>query len=122
MSYSGKHFNGSKEIPILQKKSKYRAQKSVVDGIKFDSKKEAARYRELRLLERAGEIGNLRLQVPYVLLPKSRYGREIKYIADFVYFENNEIIIEDVKGVRTAVYKLKKRMMAEKYGIVIRET
>ena len=102
--------------------SKYRAQKCVVDGITFDSKKEAARYHELRLLERAGEIRNLRLQVPYVLLPKSLYGREIKYIADFVYFENNEIIIEDVKGVRTAVYKLKKRMMAEKYGIVIRET
>ena len=102
--------------------SKYRAQKCVIDGITFDSKKEAARYHELRLLERAGEIRNLRLQVPYVLLPKSRYGREIKYIADFVYFENNDIIIEDVKGVRTAVYKLKKRKMAEKYGIVIRET
>lgn len=102
--------------------SKYKAQKCVVDGIKFDSRKEAARYCELRLLERTGEIRNLRLQVPYVLIPKSRYGREIKYIADFVYFENDEIIIEDVKGVRTAIYKLKKRMMAEKYGINIKET
>lgn len=123
MKYPTKVVKGDGEqIPLRQKISKYGAQKCVIDGIKFDSKKEAARYCELRLLERTGEIRNLRLQIPYVLIPKSRYGREIKYIADFVYFENDEIIIEDVKGVRTAVYRLKKRMMAEKYGIIIKET
>lgn len=103
--------------------SKYGNQKVVIDGIKFASKKEARRYQELRLLRRAGKIDNLRLQVPYVLIDKSKYGRAIKYIADFVYYDNDlqKEIVEDTKGYRTDVYKLKKRLMAERYGIEIKE-
>lgn len=100
---------------------KYHAEKTEVDGIKFDSKKEAQRYKELKLLERAGEIHDLQLQVPYTLIPKSEHGRAVKYIADFVYFENGKRVVEDTKGFRTKEYKLKKRMMAE-IGIDIRET
>lgn len=102
--------------------NKYKAKKTVVDNITFDSKKEANRYCELKLLERAKVISNLQLQVPYILIPKSKYGHAIKYVADFVYEENNKIVIEDVKGVKTPVYRIKKRLMAEQFGIVIKET
>ena len=101
--------------------SKYRNKKTVAGGITFDSKKEAKRYYELKLLERAGKISNLELQKPYVLIDKSTYGRAIKYVADFVYTEKGETIVEDVKGFRTDVYRLKKRMLAERYGIKIKE-
>ena len=100
---------------------KYHAQPTIVDGIRFASRKEAARYRELRLLEQAGKIQDLRLQVPFVLLPKSQYGRAVKYIADFVYIENDRQVVEDAKGYRTDVYKLKRRLMAELLGIEIKE-
>lgn len=102
--------------------NKYKTKKTIVDNITFDSKKEANRYCELRLLERAKVISNLQLQVTYILIPKSKYGRAIKYVADFVYEENNQVIIEDVKGVKTPVYRLKKRLMAEQFGIAIKET
>ena len=101
--------------------SKYRNKKTEVDGILFDSKKEAMRYMQLKNLESLGVIKCLRLQVPYVLFEKSKYGRVDKYSADFVYEQDMEIIVEDVKGIKTDVYKIKKRIMAEKYGIVIRE-
>lgn len=112
---------GNKTSLKQAKKSKYRAVKTEIDGIMFDSKREAARYQELRLLEQAGDIENLRLQIPYELIEKSKYGRSIKYVADFVYSRNGLTVIEDAKGVRTPVYRLKKRMMAEKYGIKIEE-
>lgn len=90
----------------------------------FDSKKEAKRYCELKLLERAGKISDLRTQVPYIVIEKSKYGRAVRYYADFVYFDKdtNQIVVEDTKGFRTDIYKLKKRLLAEKYGIVIKET
>lgn len=104
------------------KPSKYHAQPVVVDGIRFDSKRETARWSQLVLLQRAGEISDLRRQVPFVLIPKSDNGREIVYKADFVYRDKSGAeIVEDAKGVRTDVYRLKKRLMAEKYGIIIRE-
>lgn len=102
--------------------SKYHAQTTLVDGIRFASRKEAARYRELRLLEQAGAIQDLHLQVPFVLLPKSQYGRAVKYIADFVYIQGGKQVVEDAKGYRTDVYKLKRRLMAELLGIEIKET
>ena len=102
--------------------SKYHAQKTTVDGITFDSKKEAMRYQELRLLERAGEIKNLQLQVPYVLIENSKYGQAVRYFADFVYEEKGQTVVEDCKGYRIDVYKLKKRLLAEKYGIEIKES
>ena len=101
---------------------KYHNSKTVIDGIRFDSKKEAKRYLELKILVKAGVIKELKRQVPYILIDKSCYGRAIKYVADFVYLENGQLVVEDVKGVRTPVYKLKKRLMAEVYGIEIKET
>ena len=103
--------------------NKYFAKKTVVDGIRFDSRAEANRYCELKILLRAGVIKELRMQVPYVLIEKSKYGRKIVYKADFVYNEKGETIVEDVKSkpTMTGVYKLKKRMLAEKYGIEIKE-
>ena len=102
--------------------SKYHSKKEMVDGITFASKKEARRYQELKLLERAKAIQDLKLQVAFPLIKKSINGREIKYIADFVYYEDGKLIVEDTKGYRTDVYKLKKRLVAELYGIKIRET
>lgn len=88
----------------------------------FDSGREAERYYELRLLERAGKISGLRRQVPYVLIPAQKGERACKYIADFVYMENGEEIVEDCKGYRTEVYRLKRKMMLYIHGIKIRET
>lgn len=102
-------------------RSKYRNRKTVVDGITFDSKREAERYKELRLLERGGLITDLRLQVPFELIPKQPGERAVKYVADFVYTENGRMVVEDVKGYRTDVYRLKRRMMQAKYGITIQE-
>lgn len=105
--------------------SKYKNTKTEVDGIVFDSKKEAARYKELKLLEAAGDIKNLNRQVRYDLLSKCEIDgikiRATHYIADFVYEEDGRIVVEDVKGYRTREYKNKKRQMKEKYGIEIRE-
>ena len=103
-------------------KSKYHAVKEKVDGITFASKKEAQRYRELKLMEQAKAIQDLQIQVAFPLIKKSEFGREIKYIADFVYFDNGHMVVEDTKGFKTDVYKLKKRLMAELYGIEIKET
>ena len=102
--------------------TKYHAQRTEYDGIKFASKKECLRYIELKNRLKDGTIQDLKLQVPYILIEKSQYGRAIKYIADFTYTEFGEFVVEDVKGMKTPVYKLKKRLMAEKYGIVIKES
>ena len=102
--------------------SKYHAVKEIVDGHKFASRKEAARYRQLVLMEKAKAIQDLKLQVTFPLIKKSSYGREIRYVADFVYYENGRMVVEDTKGFKTDVYKLKKRLMAELYGIEIKET
>jgi hypothetical protein len=73
-------------------------------------------------MEKAKEIQDLKTQVKFPLIKKSPYGREIVYKADFVYYQDGKMIVEDTKGFRTDVYKLKKRLMAEKYNIVIKET
>lgn len=102
--------------------SKYRNRKRVIDGITFDSGREADRYLELKLLERQGIIEELSLQVPFVLLPaytngKGKRIREMKYIADFVYTdcETGETVVEDVKGYRTKIYQLKKKLFEERF-------
>lgn len=92
-----------------------------MDGITFASRKEARRYRQLKLLEDANAIQDLQIQVKFPIIKKSQYGREIRYIADFVYLEDGKIVVEDTKGYRTDVYKLKKRLMAEVHGIEIKE-
>ena len=109
----------------ILKESKYKNKKTTVDGIEFDSKKEAKRYQELLLMQRAGIITDLKRQVPYVLVPafnlnKKRY-RAMTYIADFVYKENGKEVVEDAKGFRTEVYKIKKKLMAYLYQIDIKE-
>lgn len=104
---------------------KYKNTKTTFNSIVFDSKKEANRYKELLLLQKVGIITDLKMQVPYILVPafnlnKKRY-RQMTYIADFVYKENGKEIVEDTKGFRTDVYKIKKKLMAYIYQIEIRE-
>lgn len=107
--------------------SKYNSKKTVVDGQKFDSKKEANRYQELVLLEKAGVIKNLSRQVKFVLIPSQRdesgkvIERECSYKADFVYTDGGETVVEDVKGYRTKEYIIKRKLLLYQYGIKIRE-
>jgi len=102
------------------KRHKYNAKKVVVDGIKFDSKKEAKRYIELKTLEKVGKIRELKLQ-PVFLLQEGFYRngkaiRQITYRADFEYIdERGQRVVEDVKGVKTDVYKIKKKLFLKKY-------
>lgn len=116
----------------MYRQSKYNAKKVTVDGISFDSRREANRWYELKMLERAGEIKNLRRQVKYELTPAFRdyngkvFERPSSYIADFVYEQIlpmglTKTVVEDVKGYRTGEYKLKRKMMMDKYGIRIKE-
>lgn len=110
---------------IKPKQSKYKNQKIIVNKIKFDSKKEEKRYQELLLMQKAGLITDLKRQVPYILVPafnsnKKRY-RNMRYIADFTYKQNGKEIVEDAKGYRTEVYKIKKKLMAYIYQIEIKE-
>ena len=134
MAYRGWRRNGTK----------YNATKVTIDGHTFDSKHEANRYLELKLLERAGEISDLRLQVEYELIPnqyatEERYGkngrrlkdkeilleRKCCYVADFVYTDNRtgETVVEDTKSeaTRTPEYIIKRKLLLAKYGIRIRE-
>ena len=120
--------------------SKYNSKKITVDGETFDSKKEYRRYRELLLLEKAGEISNLQRQVKFLLIPTQyehfkRYGKngkeltpgkrvvekECAYYADFVYTENGRDVVEDTKGVKTPEYIIKRKLMLHIHRIRIRE-
>ena len=101
---------------------KYNNTKIRVDGRLFDSKAEAARWQELQLLERAGEITELERQVEYELIPKQKGERAVKYIADFRYVDHDgKTVVEDTKGVRTPVYILKRKLMKYVHGITIQE-
>ena len=125
-------------------RAKYGNRKAVVDGISFDSKKEAQRYTELKTLEKAGKITGLQLQREFELIPAQRgHTNEIyekgpkkgrfkpgklleckcSYVADFVYWdlENNCMVVEDAKGMRTKEYIIKRKLMLYKYGIKIKE-
>lgn len=98
---------------------KYRNKKTQVDMYVFDSVLEARRYKQLTLLERAGEIKNLKLQVPFLLQESFRKNgktyRKIEYIADFVYEEKGKTIVEDTKGMKTDVFKIKQKLFEYKY-------
>lgn len=121
---------------------KYNNKKVMVDGIKFDSKKEAKRYQELKMLEQAGHITDLKRQAKYVLIPaqyepsdevyvkgkdkgKKKKGRlierECAYYADFVYTENGKTVVEDTKGVKTPEYIIKRKLMLYVHNIKIKE-
>lgn len=105
----------------MRRYSKYNAKKATVDGHTFDSNREAERYCELKLLEKAKEIRNLELQPRFLLQDKfkDKMGtthRKIEYVADFMYIDkDNKKIVEDVKGVLTDVYKLKKKLFLKIY-------
>ena len=104
-------------------KNKYGARKlTAPDGQVFDSVKEYHRWGCLRLLERAGKITDLKRQVKFELIPKQEGERACYYIADFTYMENGELVVEDCKGFKTDVYKIKKKLMLMEHGIRIRET
>lgn len=100
-------------------RSKYKNQKVVIDGIKFDSKLEAKHYLRLSSLQDAGKISNLTMQPKFLLQKsfKSSQGthRAIHYVADFQYLENGETVVVDVKGMQTDVYKIKKKLFIYKY-------
>lgn len=130
----------------MSARNKYRAKRTTVDGITFDSKKEANRWQELKLLERAGEISELRRQVAFPLwaatnsktisqtldtpagrlvkIRSDRYpnGRQATYVADFVYTENGQQVVEDTKGMITPVAKLKIAIVEAMLGIRVRIT
>lgn len=102
------------------KPSKYRAIKTNVDGVVFDSRGEAGRYEQLKLLQRAGHISNLKLQPKFELMVN---GILIcRYVADFSYVENGKEVVEDFKGFKTPAYNLKKRLMLAIFGIKIFES
>lgn len=114
-------------MPYRKPNNKYKNEPITLDGHKFPSRKEANRYQELLLLQRAGAISALSLQVPFELQPAFRHPetgktiRAIKYIADFTYFDKDgKYHIEDTKGFHTKEYELKKKMMLYK-GYVIEE-
>lgn len=121
---------------------KYNNKKIEVDGMTFDSKKEANRYKELSLLQKAGEISGLQTQVRYVLIPSQRevseevytrgenkgkykpgklLERECTYVADFVYYKDGKVIVEDTKGFRTKEYIIKRKLMLYVHHIQIKE-
>ena len=104
---------------------KYHNRKTEIDGMVFDSKKEASRYLDLKLLESGGSIQNLRRQVKYELIPSQKIcgktERGVSYVADFVYDFEGKTIVEDVKGMKTDVYKLKRKLMKYIHGIDIQE-
>lgn len=123
-------------------KSKYKAHKTVIDGIQFDSIKEGRRYTELKLLERAGEISDLQMQVKFVLIPAQRepdtvgarggihkgklIEHECSYIADFTYKDSEgKLVVEDVKGYKGGgaygVFKIKRKLMLYIHKIKVEE-
>ena len=118
--------------------SKYHSKKVVVDGMTFDSQKELRRWNALRLMEKSGQITDLKRQVKYVLIPAQRepdkigprggvikgklLERECAYMADFVYLDKNgNTVVEDTKGVRTTEYVIKRKLMLYVHGIKIVE-
>lgn len=102
-------------------KSKYSNRKVNIDGITFDSKKEANRYKELKILENLGKISNLELQPVYVLQESFKYKgkniRAIKYIGDFEYVDSKtgNKVLEDTKGFKTKDYLIKVKLLKNKY-------
>lgn len=101
--------------------SKYRNRKTIIDGITFDSKGEANRYCELKLLQRAGEISDLTLQPKFTLQESFKKNgkthRAITYTADFQYFDklSRKWVIEDFKGVETEVFRIKRKLFEKEY-------
>ncbi len=133
MTWPGwERFTPTALVSTTPKRAKYGAVRTTVDGIAFDSKREADRYQELKLEQTAGAITDLELQPQFPLHVTTPEGTMVvigRYIADFRYRRwdpihacRGPLIVEDAKGVRTEAYKLKKRHVETEYGVVIRET
>lgn len=106
--------------------NKYKNRKITVNGDTFDSRKEYIRYRELVLLQKAGQVSDLKRQVKFELIPSQRVNgkvveRACTYVADFVYTENGKTVVEDTKGFRTKDYIIKRKLMLFVHGIQIQE-
>lgn len=106
--------------------AKYHSRKVTRDGMTFDSVKEYKRYCELSLLEKAGMVTDLERQVKFELIPSQKIDgkvveRPCSYVADFVYMENGQKVVEDTKGFRTKDYVIKRKLMLWVHGIRIRE-
>lgn len=101
--------------------SKYHAKKVEVGGILFDSKREAARWGELQILQRAGVISQLKRQVKFDLVPPLSGERGVSYYADFTYLQNGKLVVEDAKGYKTPEYIIKRKLMLWIHHIKIRE-
>ena len=141
MQYKRKQLRGM--VPHVI--NKYHNKKVEIDGITFDSRKEARRYSELKLLEKAGKITHLRRQEKFLLIPSqfetvetgeyyqvgSKKGipktkevcveKAVVYVADFRYIENGKTVVEDTKGFKTKDYIIKRKLMLKEYGIKVRE-
>lgn len=108
--------------------SKYRNVKTAVAGVAFDSRREAARWQELKMLERAGQICELRRQVAFELVKGVKFAGAararpaIRYVADFVFQERGQQVIEDVKGIETPEFKIKRHLMLALLGLEVRVT
>ncbi len=104
---------------------KYRNKKIVINGVQYDSKKEAKRHYYLLGLQEARQISNLQTQVKFELVPKQKGERAVNYVADFVYQKNGQTVVEDVKGYKGggaySVFVIKRKLMLHKYGISIQE-
>lgn len=113
----------------VEKRAKYGNRKVELDGETFDSMKEANRWAELTLMQRAGEIYELKRQVPFVVIPiqKGEDGkvleREVRYIADFTYrrMTDHRLVVEDTKGMKTREYIIKRKLMLYRHGLRISE-
>lgn len=107
--------------------SKYHSRKITVNGIAFDSHREARRYQELQLQLRAGEITQLQLQKKYTLIPAQKKPsggteRPVTYTADFVYIDNSgKEVVEDAKGMKTQQYIIRRKLMLWVHGIEVKE-
>lgn len=110
---------------MWNRRSKYGAVKQIYDGHRFDSIKEMNRYKELKLLESAGEISDLHLQYRFTLIEsqkgKIRNERPLTYVADFWYVKDGEVVVEDVKGMKTKEYIIKRKLMKYLLGIEVVE-
>jgi hypothetical protein len=115
-----------KDVAKIVKPSKYRAQKVVIDGITFHSKKEGARYQQLKMLEKSGQISNLTLQPSFTLAPavtiNGKKKPALRYVADFQYTEAGVVVVEDCKGFRDKVFIIKRHLMMSVLSLTIRET
>ena len=110
----------------IPRRTKYGNQKIKTPDGDFDSQKEYYRWLELNLEQKAGVIENLTRQVKFELIPSQKVNgkvveRACSYVADFVYYKNGQIVVEDTKGVRTKEYTIKRKLMLQKWGIQITE-